>query len=72
MFLEFNAWLYQGYDDAKTALLQVVAQKLDDELKKRKVIDTDALGKNLRALLRGLIGFRSLRWLFLNDEFDTW
>ena len=28
MFLEFNAWLYQGYDDARMALLQSVADKL--------------------------------------------
>lgn len=35
VFLEFNAWLYQGYDDARTALLQVVADKLNDEVNKR-------------------------------------
>jgi len=28
VFLEFNAWLYQGYDDARMALLQSVADKL--------------------------------------------
>ncbi len=28
LFLEFNAWLYQGYDDARMALLQSVADKL--------------------------------------------
>jgi len=36
VFLEFNAWLYQGYDDARTALLQVVSDKLNEELKKRE------------------------------------
>lgn len=36
VFLEFNAWLYQGYDDARTALLQVVADKLTEEQKKRR------------------------------------
>ncbi len=28
LFLEFNAWLYQGYDDARMALLQSVSDKL--------------------------------------------
>ncbi|MDR2601996.1 MAG: hypothetical protein LBC53_06040 [Spirochaetaceae bacterium] len=36
VFLEFNAWLYQGYDDAKTALLQAVTDKLLEESKKRE------------------------------------
>ena len=36
IFLEFNAWLYQGYDDARTALLHSVTKKLLDELKKRE------------------------------------
>jgi predicted KAP-like P-loop ATPase len=35
VFLEFNAWLYQGYDDARTALLQAVTDKLLEESKKR-------------------------------------
>ena len=26
IFLEFNAWLYQGYDDARAALLQSVSK----------------------------------------------
>lgn len=28
VFLEFNAWLYQGFDDARQALLQAVSDKL--------------------------------------------
>src|SRR5262249_41879064 len=28
LFLEFNAWLYQGYDDARQALLDAVGDKL--------------------------------------------
>lgn len=36
VFLEFNAWLYQGYDDARAALLQVVSSKLLQESEKRK------------------------------------
>lgn len=36
VFLEFNAWLYQGYDDARMALLQSVADTLLAEAEKRK------------------------------------
>ena len=36
VFLEFNAWLYQGYDDARMALLQTVADKLLAEAKGRQ------------------------------------
>jgi predicted KAP-like P-loop ATPase len=28
IFIEFNAWRYQGYDDAKSALMKVVSEKL--------------------------------------------
>lgn len=31
LFLDFNAWLYQGYDDARSALLQAVADLLEKE-----------------------------------------
>lgn len=34
VFLEFNAWLYQGYDDARMALLQMVADSLLAESQK--------------------------------------
>lgn len=30
LFVEFNAWLYQGYDDAKASLMEVIAQALAD------------------------------------------
>lgn len=36
VFLTFNAWLYQGYDDARMALLQSVADKLLAEAESRK------------------------------------
>lgn len=36
VFLEFNAWLYQGYDDARMSLLQSVADKLFAEANSRK------------------------------------
>lgn len=36
VFVDFNAWLYQGFDDARAALLEVIADKLIDEAKKRE------------------------------------
>jgi len=36
IFVEFNAWLYQGYDDARAALLEVIASALVEEAEKRK------------------------------------
>jgi predicted KAP-like P-loop ATPase len=35
VFVEFNAWLYQGYDDARAALMDVIASKLEEEAVKR-------------------------------------
>ena len=34
VFVEFNAWLYQGYDDARAALVDVIAGKLEAEARK--------------------------------------
>lgn len=45
VFLEFNAWLYQGYDDARAALLQAVSDKLLEESKKRSDSTNDLTGK---------------------------
>ncbi|MDH4201373.1 MAG: P-loop NTPase fold protein [Phycisphaerae bacterium] len=36
IFINFNAWLYQGYDDARMALLQKVADKIMEEAESRK------------------------------------
>lgn len=36
VFVEFNAWLYQGYDDARAALMDVIATKLEEEAVKRE------------------------------------
>jgi predicted KAP-like P-loop ATPase len=33
IIIEFDAWLYQGYDDAKAALMEVVADRLLAEAK---------------------------------------
>ena len=34
--VEFNAWLYQGYDDARAALLEVIATRLKEESERRR------------------------------------
>jgi predicted KAP-like P-loop ATPase len=36
IFVEFNAWLYQGYDDARAALMDVIANRLQSEAEKRE------------------------------------
>lgn len=36
VFVEFNAWLYQGYDDARAALMEVIATTLKKEAEERK------------------------------------
>ncbi len=36
VFIEFNAWLYQGYDDARTALLETIAARLIEEATARE------------------------------------
>jgi predicted KAP-like P-loop ATPase len=43
LFLEFNAWLYQGFDDAKMALLQSVSDMLLEEAKKQKTLTDKAI-----------------------------
>jgi predicted KAP-like P-loop ATPase len=36
IFVEFNAWLYQGYDDARAALMEVIGDKLMEEAEARE------------------------------------
>jgi predicted KAP-like P-loop ATPase len=36
VFVEFNAWLYQGYDDARAALMEVIGHKLLEEAQERE------------------------------------
>lgn len=57
IFVEFNAWLYQGFDDARAALLDVIAEKLRDEAKSRQT----GLDKVLE-FARRVRWFRTLRW----------
>ncbi len=54
LFINFNAWLYQGYDDARAALLEEIATKLVE-----KAADNEtALGKAKKLLGR-------VKWLRL-------
>lgn len=54
IFVEFNAWLYQGYDDARAALIDVLAEKLANEAKEHeKSID------KVKALLKRVNWFRA-------------
>lgn len=52
IFVEFNAWLYQGYDDARAALIDVIATKLAEEAESRKSGGTKALEKAKELLAR--------------------
>lgn len=49
VFVEFNAWLYQGYDDARAALMDVIATKVNKiaEEKKTAVDKTKELLKRI-------------------------
>ena len=58
VFLEFNAWLYQGYDDTRTALMQSVSDKLDELVSERKPGE-DVFRKVLRFTKR-------IKWLQLS------
>lgn len=52
IFLEFNAWLYQGYEDAKSALLQSVTMKLTEEMKAQGIDEDDEIGKKVKSFLK--------------------
>jgi predicted KAP-like P-loop ATPase len=36
IFVSFNAWLYQGYDDARAALMEAIAVKLTEVAKEQE------------------------------------
>jgi len=44
VFVEFNAWLYQGYDDARAALLDVIARTLLEHAKGDETLTEKAKG----------------------------
>jgi predicted KAP-like P-loop ATPase len=56
VFVEFNAWLYQGYDDARAALIEVIATTLAAEAEARST----ALDKT-KELLRRVDWFRTAK-----------
>ena len=62
IFLEFNAWLYQGYDDARRALLQAVSDKLTAEATERATFVDKALAlrKRIRWLKLGRLAAPTL------------
>lgn len=47
LFVEFNAWLYQGYDDVRAALMEIIANAIKDEADERKTA-VDKAGELLR------------------------
>lgn len=42
VFVDFNAWLYQGYDDARAALMDVIAAKLQEIAEEKKTFQDKA------------------------------
>ncbi len=58
IFLEFNAWLYQGYDDARAALLQSVSKKLSSEMKERKIPEGDGAWEKLKKFTKRINWFQ--------------
>ena len=58
IFLEFNAWLYQGYEDAKTSLLQSVSQVLSSEMEKQKIAEDDTAWKKFKSFSKRINWFQ--------------
>jgi predicted KAP-like P-loop ATPase len=56
LFVNFNAWLYQGHDDAKAALMEEIANELTKYAKEKET----AVQKGLN-LLKRIDVFRTLR-----------
>jgi predicted KAP-like P-loop ATPase len=55
MVINFDAWLYQGYDDARVSLLEVIARKLDTTAK-----DNEPLLQKTKNLLSRVNAFRAI------------
>ena len=56
LFVDFNAWFYQGHDDAKAALMEEIARALTEKAE----AETTTLEKG-RSLLKRIDAFRVLR-----------
>lgn len=65
IFLEFNAWLYQGFDDARQALLQAVTDRLLEVAQERKsfVEEVLALRHRVKWLKLGRIAMPTIAGL---------
>lgn len=55
LVIKFDAWLYQGYDDARAALLEVIATELDKAAR-----NNEDLARKTKRLLSRVDGFRVL------------
>ena len=53
--IKFDAWLYQGYDDARATLLEVIATELN-----KAAANNEDLAKKVKKLLARVDGFRAL------------
>lgn len=58
IIIRFDAWLYQGYDDARAALLEVIATELT-----RAVDGNASLAQKTMSLLARVDGFRAMAFL---------
>ena len=58
ILVNFDAWLYQGYDDARVAILEVIATKLNDAVK-----DNKTLLEKTKSLLARINIFRTMGWI---------
>lgn len=52
IFIKFNAWLYQGYADARSALLYTVSKTIESEMKERKIHKNNSAWKKLSAVCK--------------------
>lgn len=57
--IRFDAWLYQGFDDSRAALLEVIASELEEYAK-----DNQGLAEKAKRLLSHVNGFRALSMAF--------
>jgi predicted KAP-like P-loop ATPase len=71
IFLEFNAWLYQGFDDARQALLQAVSDKLIEISKDRQTVFEKAIAfrKRIRWLKLGRVAAPAIAGMALGTPF---
>jgi predicted KAP-like P-loop ATPase len=57
LFVDFNAWLYQGYDDTRAALMEIIARELLEYAKNQKT-PVEATIEKARSLLARVDWFR--------------